>query len=345
MEASKEEISSSGVTVKGDEGGVQGFCVAARGENPINSQPGAPTMAAAAPAANMTGASLSSDMKKKRGRPRKYGPDGAAAAALSPMPISASIPLSGDFSGWKQPRARPFQTIKKAHKVEFESLGDRLAYFVGANFTPHVITVNAGEDVAMKVLSFSQQESRAICVLSASGSISNVTLRQPNSSGGTLTYEGRFEILSLSGSFMPTDNGIMKSRSGGMSVSLAGPDGRVLGGGLAGLLVAASPVQVVLGSFLPGHHQEHKPKKQRIEPVTTVMPAIINNQVPEGGYGGQKVNFTSPPPSFHTDNLPSMNSAQHDPMDLEADNNISSPEGDSDDFDDDDSPSNLEISG
>lgn len=76
------------------------------------------------------------------------------------------------------------------------------------------------------------------------------------------------------------------------------------------------------------------------------MPAVVN-QNPEGGYGGhQKLNFTSPPPSFHTDNLPSMNSTQHDPMDLEADNNISTPEGDSDDFDDDDdSPSNLEISG
>ncbi|MCI48366.1 DNA-binding protein, partial [Trifolium medium] len=55
---------------------------------------------------------------------------------------------------------------------------------------------------------------------------------------------GRFEILSLSGSFMPTDNGITRSRSGGMSVSLAGPDGRVLGGGLAGLLIASGPVQV-----------------------------------------------------------------------------------------------------
>jgi hypothetical protein len=28
-------------------------------------------------------------------------------------------------------------------------------------------------------------------------------------------------------------------------VSLAGPDGRLLGGGVAGLLVAASPVQVL----------------------------------------------------------------------------------------------------
>lgn len=43
---------------------------------------------------------------------------------------------------------------------------------------------------------------------------------------------------------MPSDNGLTKSRSGGMSVSLSGPDGRVLGGGLAGMLVAAGPVQV-----------------------------------------------------------------------------------------------------
>ena len=43
---------------------------------------------------------------------------------------------------------------------------------------------------------------------------------------------------------MPNEVGWAKGRSGGMSVSLAGPDGRVLGGGLAGMLVAASRVQV-----------------------------------------------------------------------------------------------------
>lgn len=56
--------------------------------------------------------------------------------------------------------------------------------------------------------------------------------------------QGRFEILSLTGSFMPSETGGMRNRSGGMSVSLASPDGRVVGGGVAGLLVAASPVQV-----------------------------------------------------------------------------------------------------
>lgn len=47
----------------------------------------------------------------------------------------------------------------------------------------------------MKIISFSQQGPRAICILSANGVISSVTLRQPDSSGGTLTYE--VSILSL----------------------------------------------------------------------------------------------------------------------------------------------------
>lgn len=56
--------------------------------------------------------------------------------------------------------------------------------------------------------------------------------------------QGRFEILALTGSYTVSDNGGMKSRSGGLSVSLAGPDGRVIGGGIAGSLTAASPIQV-----------------------------------------------------------------------------------------------------
>lgn len=59
-----------------------------------------------------------------------------------------------------------------------------------------------------------------------------------------LLIQGRFEILSLSGSFLLSESGGQRSRTGGLSVSLAGPDGRVLGGGVAGLLIAASPVQV-----------------------------------------------------------------------------------------------------
>ncbi|XP_014514816.1 AT-hook motif nuclear-localized protein 6 isoform X2 [Vigna radiata var. radiata] len=249
----------------------------------------------------------STEGKKKRGRPRKYGPDGKVAmdavTALSPMPISSSIPLTGEFSAWKRGRGRPVESIKKSSfKFEVESpvQGDGISYSVGANFTPHVLTVNSGE-----------QGSRAICILSATGTISNVTLRQPSSCGGTLTYEGRFEILSLSGSFMPTENGVTRSRSGGMSVSLAGPDGRVMGGGLAGLLVAAGPVQVVVGSFLPGHQLEHKNKKQRVEHISTITPSpvnIISSEELKVSFGGVKPIMT--PAAFQEENIVSFNNGQ-----------------------------------
>ena len=47
-------------------------------------------------------------------------------------------------------------------------------------------------------MSISQNGPRAVCILSANGAISNVTLRQPAMSGGTVTYEvrssGSFEL-------------------------------------------------------------------------------------------------------------------------------------------------------
>lgn len=61
--------------------------------------------------------------------------------------------------------------------------------------------------------------------------------------------QGRFEILCLSGSYLLTDDGGSRSMSGGLSISLSSPDGRVIGGGVGGLLRAASPVQVINLSF------------------------------------------------------------------------------------------------
>lgn len=41
-----------------------------------------------------------------------------------------------------------------------------------------------------------------------------------------------------------------RNRTGGLSVSLASPDGRVIGGGVGGMLIAAGPVQVAVSSWL-----------------------------------------------------------------------------------------------
>ncbi|CAL5331953.1 unnamed protein product [Camellia sinensis] len=215
-------------------------------------------------------------MKKKRGRPRKYGPDGAMSLSVVTPPPPTTVPQSttGTFSppapagglgspssSSKKARGRPPGSSKKQ---QIEALGS-----AGVGFTPHIMTVKAGEDVSSKIMSFSQNGPRAVCILSANGAISNVTLRQAATSGGTATYEenlpydsvsfgsdlfmrlfdtwcdiqGRFDILSLCGSFLLTEVGGQRSRTGGLSVTLAGPDGRVLGGCVAGLLTAATPVQ------------------------------------------------------------------------------------------------------
>lgn len=62
---------------------------------------------------------VSMEGKKKRGRPRKYGADGNSA--LSPMPISASIPLTGggDYSSWNKEKVGG--SYKKKQRLEFES--------------------------------------------------------------------------------------------------------------------------------------------------------------------------------------------------------------------------------
>ncbi|XP_071707574.1 AT-hook motif nuclear-localized protein 1-like [Rutidosis leptorrhynchoides] len=271
------------------------------------------------PAPPLPAGATTSSEKKKRGRPRKYGPDGPVKKALSPKPISSAAPPVIDFSTGKRGKIRPQSAGKYQHPQpleKMETLGDWVSSSVGANFMPHIINVNTGEDVSMKVISFSQQGPRAICILSANGVISSVTLRQPDSSGGRLTYEGRFEILSLAGSFILSESGGIRNRSGGMSVSLSSPDGRVVGGSVAGLLVAASPVQIIVGSFLTSVQQEQKKnKKQKPENITTATVPVSIPVVPIQAPAAEsneaysaKQNLSSP--SFRGDNWSSYNASE-----------------------------------
>ncbi|KAI6685022.1 hypothetical protein NL676_030935 [Syzygium grande] len=182
--------------------------------------------------------------KRKRGRPRKYGTPEQALAAKKAAGSSSS-------SSYKERKERgglvgssssgPYSGSSK--KSQSLALGGN----TGQGFIPHVITVAAGEDVAQKIMLFMQQSKREICILSASGSISNASLRQPATSGGNITYEGRFEIITLSGSYVLTELG---GRTGGLSVCLSSTDGQIIGGGVGGPLLAAGPVQVIVGSFL-----------------------------------------------------------------------------------------------
>lgn len=102
----------SGVTVISPEA-PSGYHVPPWKENPTpvtSVQPMTPSMAS-------TGLSGMSE-KKKRGRPRKYGPDGSARIVLSPTPISSSAPpASGNFYVEQSSVVRPTVSEKK-HKIK-----------------------------------------------------------------------------------------------------------------------------------------------------------------------------------------------------------------------------------
>ncbi|KAL6981949.1 hypothetical protein U1Q18_023567 [Sarracenia purpurea var. burkii] len=217
-------------------------------------------------------------LRRKRGRPRKYGHDEAMSLALS-SPTSSTPPTTAITPTQKQKRGRG-RPPGTGRKQQLASLGEWLSGSAGMGFTPHVITIAVGEDITTKIMSFSQQGPRAICVLSANGSVSTVTLRQPSTSGGTVTYEGRFEIICLSGSYLQTDSGGPRGRTGGLSVLLASPDGRVIGGGVGGVLLAASSVQVIVGSFTWGSSKTKNKTGAGLEGAGTADNQVSPTSIP-----------------------------------------------------------------
>ncbi|KAG6477120.1 AT-hook motif nuclear-localized protein 1-like [Zingiber officinale] len=194
---------------------------------------------------------------KKRGRPRKYVPDGLA---LVPSPTAGSASPFSPGSGSSEAKRGRGRPRGSGNRQLLAALGEYFTVSAGGGFTPHVVTIDTGEDVIARIRSFSEKGPRTTCILSANGAVSNATLHQQGSSGGTFTYEGRFEILSLSGSFSNAATGGVRSRTRSINVSLAGPDGRVIGGGVAGLLLAASPIQMIVGSFRPNAFKNQQAK-------------------------------------------------------------------------------------
>ncbi|CAN1233416.1 AT-hook motif nuclear-localized protein 14 [Linum perenne] len=172
-------------------------------------------------------------VRRKRGRPRKYGtPEQALAAKRTAAAASSASREKSSLS---------FPGFNKKSQHYLATPGN-----TGQGFTPHMIYVAPGEDVALKTNMFMQQSKSETCVLSASGVISSATIRQPTMSGGNLTYEGRFDIISLSGSYIRTELG---GRTGGLSICMSNNDNQIIGGGLSGPLIAASSVQVIVGTF------------------------------------------------------------------------------------------------
>lgn len=108
----------------------------------------------------------------------------------------------------------------------------------------HVLEVSSGADVTESVSNYARRRGRGVCVLSGSGTVANVSLRQ--AAGSVVALHGRFEILSLSGTVLPPP---APPAAGGLSIFLGGGQGQVVGGTVVGPLVASGPVVLMAASF------------------------------------------------------------------------------------------------
>ncbi|XP_048538531.1 AT-hook motif nuclear-localized protein 24-like [Triticum urartu] len=162
---------------------------------------------------------------------------GGELALISP---SGGGLQDGGENGSRRPRGRPAGSKNKP-KPPIIITRD------SANtLRTHVMEVAGGCDISESITAFARRRQRGVCVLSGAGTVTNVTLRQPASQGAVVALHGRFEILSLSGSFLPPP---APPEATGLTVYLAGGKGQVVGGTVVGSLTAAGPVVIMAASF------------------------------------------------------------------------------------------------
>ncbi|KAK8944600.1 putative DNA-binding protein ESCAROLA [Platanthera zijinensis] len=163
----------------------------------------------------------------------------------------------------------------------------------------HMLEISDGCDVADSLASFAARNQRGICILSGGGAVADVTIRQPESDLAVLNLHGRFEILSMSGSFLPQRSA---GANVGVTVYLAGGHGQVVGGSIVGVLTAYGTVTVMVVSFGNAAHERlpleeedaatamESPAKRLVMPeiagalpLVSLPSCLINNAQLQGG--------------------------------------------------------------
>ncbi|OWM67722.1 hypothetical protein CDL15_Pgr019223 [Punica granatum] len=172
----------------------------------------------------------------------------AAAVALQDRPSTgdgASIEVA------RRPRGRP-PGSKNKPKPPVVITRDAP---VEPAMSPYVLEVPGGTDVIDAISRFCRRKGIGLCILTGSGTVADFTIRQPTSTpGATVTFHGRFEILSISATFLP--NAMPFQVPNAFKISLAGPQGQVFGGAVVGPLIAAGPVFLIAATFnSPAYHR------------------------------------------------------------------------------------------
>ncbi|XP_039851890.1 AT-hook motif nuclear-localized protein 21-like [Panicum virgatum] len=162
--------------------------------------------------------------------------DEGARASRAELIEPAAAPAEPVFA--RKPRGRPSGSKNKPKPpvvvvTERESEG---------TMRPVVLELAAGCDVVAAVAAFARRRRVGVSVLCGRGAVAAVRLRLATSptTATAVTLHGRFEVMSLSGTVLPSEG--PASAPPPFSVSLAGAAGQVIGGTLAGEMTAADGI-------------------------------------------------------------------------------------------------------
>lgn len=202
---------------------------------------------------------------------------------------TSSATASGSSSG-RRPRGRP---AGSKNKPKPPTIITRDSPNV---LRSHFLEVSSGSDISEAVSTYATRRGCGVCVISGTGAVTNVTIRQPAApaGGGVITLHGRFEILSLTGTALPPP---APPGAGGLTVYLAGGQGQVMGGNVAGSLIASGPVVLMAASFanavydrLPIEEEETPPPRTAgVQPAASQSSEVTGSvaQVCESNLGGR----------------------------------------------------------
>ncbi|KAI3751786.1 hypothetical protein L2E82_22877 [Cichorium intybus] len=169
------------------------------------------------------------------------------------------------------------------------------------SMSPYVLELPGGIDIVDAVARYCRKRNMGLCVLTGSGTVANVSLRQPSTTpGATVTFHGRFDILSISATVLPSlsQSSSVASFANGFTISLAGPQGQIVGGAVSGALMSAGTVYIIAASFnnplfhrLPSEEDDNL----RNSGGGTGSAAAGDQSPPAGSAGGDSGGHHAPP--------------------------------------------------
>ncbi|XP_028802109.1 AT-hook motif nuclear-localized protein 28-like [Neltuma alba] len=231
--------------------------------------------------------------------------------------------MDGDYSSFVASRTQtssPGATVEVAKKHRGRPKGSKnkpkaARPLVPRNdmMAPYVLEVPHGNDVVRAISQFSLHKSTGLCILTASGAVVNASLCVSSvASAPDITCRGYHVILSMSAAFSPHQSLTSNYPPKPLTVSLAAPNGNVIGGLVSGSLVSAGPVYVIATPFnSPSYHKLSYEDEENGQNTTTGegesgyapsplrggIPVYSGNQAAVHGFWASVIRPPQPAPS------------------------------------------------